>query len=74
MYFDRFDILSAYWLFGSLYHAGQFSKEYAYMGRAELAGFNPSGNFGWRSLTENGRDIYTNLVLSAGFSFEESYE
>jgi hypothetical protein len=60
--FDRFDICSAYWLFGSLYHSGQFSQEYAYMGRAEKLGFRPGHLFQENSLTDNARSIYDNLV------------
>jgi len=67
MYFDRFDILCAYYLFGSDYHSGQFSKEYAYMGRALDAGFNPGPMFGLISLSDNAREIYDNLVREAGF-------
>lgn len=62
MYFDRFDILSAYYLYGRDYHAGQFTREYAYMGRAESAGFRPSPWFGTQSLTENALEIYNELV------------
>jgi hypothetical protein len=62
MYFARFDILSAYYLFGAEYHGGQFTKEYAYMGRALNAGFKPGLIFGYRSLSDNGREIYDNLV------------
>lgn len=60
--FDRFDILSAYYLYGSEYHSGQFSKEYAYMGRAMNCGFNPGPSFSYKSLTENGQMIYDKLV------------
>ena len=73
MYFNRFDILSAYYLFGSLYqsslrsskaslHPGQGSKEYAYLSRAEKCGFKPGPNFRIESLSENGREIYDGLV------------
>ena len=62
MYFDRFDILEAYYLFGSLYHGGQFTKEYAYMGRALNCGFKPSPLLCAKSLTDNGRDIFCKLV------------
>lgn len=60
--FDRFDILSAYYLFGSLYHGGQWTDEYAYMGRAMNCGFKPGPNFRFESLTENGQKIYNDLV------------
>lgn len=60
--FDRFDILSAYYLFGMLYHGGQGTKEYAYTGRALNAGLQPATNFRYESLTENGQEIYNELV------------
>lgn len=60
--FDRFDILSAYYLFGMLYHGGQGTKEYAYMCRALNCGFGPGPNFGFKSLTDNGKEIYLNIV------------
>ena len=59
--FDRFDILSAYYLFGSDYHGGQGTEEYAYMGRAMKCGFSPSPIFSYRSLSENGKEIYKTL-------------
>ena len=62
MYFDRFDILEAYWLFGSEYHSGQFSKEYAYMGRAKNLGFSPGLMLSYKSLSDNGKEIYNKLV------------
>lgn len=61
--FDRFDILSAYYLFGMLYHGGQGTKEYAYMGRAMNCGFKPGVSFSFDSLTENGQYIYHQLVI-----------
>ena len=66
MYFNRFDILSAYYLYGALYHSGQFSKEYAYIGRALNAGFNPGPLFSYKSMSDNGKAIYDNLVSSHG--------
>jgi hypothetical protein len=62
MHFDRYDILSAYWLFGSLYHGGQGTPEYAYMSRAEKCGFGPGPIFSFKSLTDNGQEIYNALV------------
>lgn len=62
MYFDRFDILSAYYLYGSLYHSGQGTKEYSYIGRALKAGLSPGPIFNERSLTENGREIFNELI------------
>lgn len=69
MYFDRFDILSAYYLFGSLYNPGMGSKEYAYTGRAINAGFRPSSNFSFDSLTDNGKYIFIALVPEDDIDF-----
>jgi hypothetical protein len=61
--FDRFDICSAYYLFGMEYHSGQWSREYAYIGRALNCGFGPGPMFRDRnSLSENGQEIYDALV------------
>lgn len=63
MYFDRFDICEAYYLFAYLWHGGQWSKEYAIFGRLERMGFRVSPLFNGReSLSENGKEIYDNLV------------
>jgi hypothetical protein len=62
MYFDRFDIMAAYYLFGSLYHSGQFSKTYKYIGRALNCGLKVSPIFKYESLSDNGKAIYDNLV------------
>ncbi len=61
-YFDRFDILSAYYLFGRDHHTGMFSKEYRYIGRALNAGFAPGCSFSPKSLSENGLEIYQALI------------
>jgi hypothetical protein len=62
MYFNRFDIIEAYYLFGCNYHSGQWSKEYAYTGRCLNMGFRPSPLLDEESLTDNGREIYNSLV------------
>ena len=62
MYFDRFDICEAYHLFASNYHEGQFSKIYKIFGRLHNIQFKPSDNIGFETLTENGQEIYNNLV------------
>lgn len=60
--FNRFDILSAYYVYGSDYHSGQFSKEYAYIGRVLNCGFRPADSLSYESLSDNGKEIYDNLV------------
>lgn len=59
---NRFAILEAYWLFGSENHGGQFTKEYAYMVRAERCGFRPSPILCYQTLSEEGQMIYDNLA------------
>lgn len=68
MYFDRFDICEAYYLFAMLYHGGQFSKEYEIFGRLEKIKFCPSPLFrDENSLSENGREIFDALVKKHGY-------
>lgn len=63
--FNRMDICMAYYLFGSLYHGGQSSKEYTYMGRAMKVGFKPGINgIVFESLSENAKDIFLPLLVS----------
>ena len=57
MYFDRFDIVEAWYLALSEWHGGQWSDEYR-----RLSGmtryFRPSPFLSVDSLTDNGREIY----------------
>ena len=62
MYFDRFDICEAYYLFASHYHLGQRSKEYEIFGRLQNIQFKPSPILSEESLTENGQEIYQGLI------------
>lgn len=71
--FNRFDICEAYYLYGMLYHGGQGTREYAYMGRSMRAGFVPGigiqyANFD--SLSENGKEIFLGLCVKAGHNPE----
>jgi len=66
MWFDRFDICAAYYVFAMLYHGGQWSKEYEIFGRLDRIGFKPSPLLsGPEDLSENGQDIYYQLVANA---------
>jgi hypothetical protein len=57
MYFDRFDIVEAYYLALTHCHAGQWSREYARLCR--MAGyFRPSPMLSVDSLSDNAREIY----------------
>ena len=62
MYFDRFDIIAAHYLFCAGYYTGQNDKLYARLCRIKKY-FNPGPLFeGYVSLSENGQVIYDNLV------------
>ena len=60
-YFDRFDIVEAWFVFLSEYHEGQGSEKYARLSHI-LSYFNPSPNVMCGNLTENAQAIYQNLV------------
>lgn len=66
MYFNKFDICEAYYLFAAHYHGGQFSKEYRIFGRLNKIKFEPSPSLSVRTLSENGLSIYNNLVRTVG--------
>ena len=62
MYFDRFDICGAYWLFYSRYHEGQDSYGYRKLSQLVRMNYNPGlslqrGEFE----SENQRKIYKKL-------------
>lgn len=65
--FDRFDICEAYWCYAALYHGGQWSPEYAYLGRLSNLGFFPGVNCDDpNNMTENCRIIFDALVHDGG--------
>jgi hypothetical protein len=57
MYFDRFDIVEAYYLAFSHCHGGQWSREYARLSKMSSY-FRPGAALSVDSLSENGREIY----------------
>jgi hypothetical protein len=61
MYFDRFDICEAYYLYFSDYHTGQWSREYERLSKMSRY-FKPSPNLSLETLSENAREIYDALV------------
>ncbi len=61
MIFDRFDIVEAYYLYFVHYHGGQYSREYERLSKMGKY-FTPAIGLGVDSLTENGLEIYNNLV------------
>lgn len=61
MYFDRFDICEAYYLFAMLWHSGGDTEDQIFW-RLHRMEFRPSPLLGRRSdLTENGQAIFDNL-------------
>jgi len=63
MYFNRFDIVEAWYLALSDWHSGQYSWEYARLSRI-LEYFTPRPMLSIDSLSDNGRVIYENACDS----------
>ena len=61
MYFDRFDVCEAWYLALSHCHSGQWSTEYERLCKLTEY-FNPSPMLTVDSLTENGLEIYNDVV------------
>ena len=59
MYFDRFDIVEAWFLALSECHSGQYSREYARLCKL-MRKFKPSHALCSDTLSENGKEIYRN--------------
>ncbi len=65
MYYDRFDIASAYYLFFVHYHEGQWSEKYRRL--SKLTGyFHPGLSVENGELNENAQAIYDALVEKEG--------
>jgi hypothetical protein len=62
MYFDRFDICEAWYLHLTETHGGQFSREYRRLCHMGTYFRPPMGLCDADSLTENGREIYSELT------------
>ena len=58
MYWDRFDIVEAHYLFLTHYHEGQWSDKYSRLSKITTY-FKPAPS--GVTLTENGQEIYNNL-------------
>jgi hypothetical protein len=61
MYWNRFDIVEAYYLYFCDYHHGQGSIEYKRLSKL-LGYFKPGPMFNYDSLSDNGKEIYHNIV------------
>lgn len=68
MYFDRFDICEAYYLFFSNYHWGQGSNFYYRLSRMTKY-FKPSPMLSYENMSRNAQIIYDNLVDTVGESY-----
>ena len=65
MYFDRFDICEAHYVFAMLWHGGMGSKLYSKFAQFERIQFRPSPSLSDpENLTENGREIYEQLLAT----------
>lgn len=63
--FNRLAILNAYYMFASLYHGGQYSKEYAYFARLDKLGYKPGLSANSQDpdrLDEDSREVFDRLV------------
>lgn len=60
-YFNKFDIIEAYYLAYTHCHGGQWSKEYARLCKMQTY-FKPTMGLSFNSLSENGREIYIKLT------------
>ncbi len=64
VYWDRWDIVSAYYAYYSDWHAGQASYEYQRL--CKIGRYFKPGRYwtGYSDLTENGQAIYDELAYS----------
>ena len=72
MYFDRFDICEAYYLFLSNYHEGMMSLKYKRLSRV-LRYFKPSPLLCVERLSSNGKEIYESLCQKETTNRETFY-
>jgi hypothetical protein len=72
MYFDRNDICEAYYLYAVENSDGQGSLEYAVLSKLDDMGFEPRrGLRNPEDLTENGEEIYNDLVSRGGMNIRD---
>lgn len=65
MYFDRFDICCAHYLFACLWHSGQGSEIYAKFAQLERVRFRPSPSMEEpKDLSSNAKEIFKQLVVN----------
>jgi hypothetical protein len=60
---SRYDVCEAYYMYAANYHRGQWSPEYAILGRLQRMGFCARiGLMNRKDLTDEGKRIYDRLV------------
>jgi hypothetical protein len=65
MYFDRFDICEAHYMFAMLWHDGMWGEIYSKFGQLERMQYRPSPCLSEpKDLSMNGREIYRQLVVN----------
>ena len=65
MYFDRFDICQAHFVFAMLWHDGMCGKIYGKFGQLERIKFRPNPYLSEpKDLNLNSREIYRQLVVN----------
>ena len=65
MYFDRFDICQAHYVFAMLFHGGMGCPIYWKFAQLERVKFRPGVSLSEpRNLNENAREIYRQLVVN----------
>lgn len=65
MYWDRFDICAAHWMFAMLWHDGMYSATYSKFAQLERLRFSPAASWSEpRDLEPNAREIYRQLVVA----------
>ena len=63
MYFDRFDIVEAYWLYLCEHYSGMFHPNYIRRCRIETnLKYKPAFNISYENMSENSQIIYDSLV------------
>jgi len=67
VYFNRFDITEAYYLFLGDYHEGQFSEKYERLCRMTKY-FKPAPGLNYGNLSCNAQQIYNNLVAKEAYN------
>lgn len=61
-FFNRFDVVEAWYLYCVEYHNGMGSPEYKALSRISRISFSPRDSLSYETLTYNGKAIFDKLV------------